>query len=491
MIFATLAAAAWVALVRPGPLSLAYFWDEADVYVPGARWVAEHGLTVTPGVFPDDYSRGHPPLLYLLAGIVFRLFGSAPTVGHLTVLPFTVIAIAGTYLLGARLYDRRVGLAAALLLATTPLFMSIGNMLLPEMPLVALTVLALLALAHGRLGLAILAGVAMVWIKETGIFSAAAIGVGVLFDAWRAGTLRERGAQKRLLLATVPLLALIAFFVWQRFTAGYFVFPHHQNLFTDRPLDASNVLTVWPSLLVWHGRWIVLVSAILAVATGVRAETGASSGAAPSGGWVPSRAAVLAACVALVVFNALFFTKMFWLERYALPAHPGLLVLMCGVLFTGFRRLAPLWRETLAGFAVTLGAVLGVVGLFAPTAADNEEHTFVYADVIATHRAAFAALSDEDAPVFTSWPMTVELEDPALGYAPRPLRAFDVAYVEGEPEGVGAVLVNDASGRAEQLRDFARAHDMRLVRRYRHGRVPVLELWRPDGAQRGGAEPAR
>ena len=45
-----------------------------------ARWVAEHGLDVTPGVFDDDYSRGHPPLFYLLAGAAFLLFGVSPTV---------------------------------------------------------------------------------------------------------------------------------------------------------------------------------------------------------------------------------------------------------------------------------------------------------------------------------------------------------------------------------------------------------------------------
>ncbi|MCA9605359.1 MAG: glycosyltransferase family 39 protein, partial [Myxococcales bacterium] len=131
-------AVAWVAIVRPGGLDLPFFWDEADVYVPGSVWVAAHDLDVTPGVFPDDYSRGHPPLLYLLAGLAFRAFGATPTVGHLLVLPFTVVALAGTYLLGAGLFDRRAGAAAALLLGVTPLFMSMGNMLLPEMPLTAL-----------------------------------------------------------------------------------------------------------------------------------------------------------------------------------------------------------------------------------------------------------------------------------------------------------------------------------------------------------------
>ena len=338
MALALAAAAAWVALIRPGPLSLPYFWDEADVYVPGARWVAAHGLDVTPGVFDDDYSRGHPPLFYLIVAIAFRAFGSAPAVGHLVVLPFTVIALAGTYLLGAALFDRRAGLAAALLLGATPLFLSIGNMVLPEMPLVALTVVALLAFARGRLCVAVACGVAMVWMKETGIFSAAAIGVGVLVDAWQR---RER-PWRRVALATVPLFALLAFFGWQRATAGYFVFPHHQNLFADRPLDLENVLTVWPSLLVWHQRWIVVVAALAALALGVRSRPRVSEAR-----WTPTPSASVAACLALVAFNAVFFTKMFWLERYALPAHPGLLVVLAGALFAGLARVPALARPAL------------------------------------------------------------------------------------------------------------------------------------------------
>ncbi|MEZ4339932.1 MAG: glycosyltransferase family 39 protein [Sandaracinaceae bacterium] len=153
-----------------------------------------HDLDITPGVFPDDYSRGHPPLLYLLAGLAFRAFGATPTVGHLLVLPFTVVALAGTYLLGAGLFDRRAGAAAALLLGVTPLFMSMGNMLLPEMPLTALAVLSFLALARGRVGVAAAAGVAAVWMKETGIFAAAGVGAAVLLDAWWRGSLQGKGS---------------------------------------------------------------------------------------------------------------------------------------------------------------------------------------------------------------------------------------------------------------------------------------------------------
>lgn len=470
VMIALVLATLWVALVRPGPLSLPYFWDESDVYVPGARWVAEHDLDVTPGVFPDDYSRGHPPLLYFLAAVAFRFFGTDPTVGHLVVLPFTVLALVATYLLGAALFGRRVGASAAVLLGATPLFMSIGNMLLPEVPLTALAALSLFAFARGRLVLAVLAGVAAVWMKETGIFAAGAVGIGVLFDAWRRRALRE--SWHRIALATVPLFALLAFFVWQRVHAGYYIFPHHQDLFADRPLELANVLTVWPSIVLRHGRWIVFLGALAALAlkTSVPAPTRDER-------WVPMRSAVIVACLALVLLNAVFFTKMFWLDRYALPAHPGLLVCACGALFAGFRAVAERARRWVAAGVVVAASLLGTLSMRAEAPPDSEELTFAYADVIATHRRAFAALGPQDAPVLTTWPMTVELEEPYLGYVDRPLETIHARSAE-RADRVGAILVNTASHRAADLRREAAGRGMERAGVFRVGLAPTLELYR-------------
>jgi 4-amino-4-deoxy-L-arabinose transferase-like glycosyltransferase len=450
VLFAALASCAWVLVVRAGPIDLPYFWDEADVYVPGARWVAEHGLTITPGVFPDDYSRGHPPLLYLIAAIAFRAFGTDPTVGHALVLPFTALAIASTYLLGASIFDRIAGFAAAALLAATPLFMSIGNMLLPEMPLTALSALALLFFARGKLGLAVLCGVAMVWIKETGIFTAGAIGLALLYESRRTRSWSWRAVG----LALVPLLALLVFFAWQRASAGYFVFPHHQNLFADRPLALENAWTVLPSLGLWHGRWLVILAAIVAL--------GSARVRSPH---------VLFACAALVVLNAIFFAKMFWLERYALPAHPGLLVCAAGLALA-----ARGWRRIASVLAIGLAFGWGLASMRAPAPPDAEEHTFAYADVIATHQAAFAALEPSDAPVLTTWPLDVELEHPYLGYVEAPLATVNARYAADER--VSAILINTASGRAPELREEAARRGMRRVERFRIGVAPAIELYR-------------
>ena len=473
---AGLLATLWFLLVRPGGFDLPFFWDEADVYVPGSRWVAEHGLNVTPGVFPDDYSRGHPPLLYLLAGAAFSLFGATPTVAHLVVLPFGALALAATYGLGASLFGRPAGVAAALMLGCTPLFMTMGNMLLPEMPLTALAVVSLFAYARGRMGFVALAGCAAVLIKETGIFSAGAVGAALLYDAHRSGVLRSRGTLKRIGLALLPLFALVVFFVWQRATAGYFIFPHHQGLFTDRPMSWANLITVVPSLFVWHGRWVVTLAALVAVVVlrkraGEKQETPERS--------QPKRSSVYLAAILLVAFNGIFFAKMFWLERYALPAHPGLLVLLCGAVFALAEGSA---RKAAAGALVLATSVWGLYGMYGPAQRDAEEHTFAYADVIASHRDAIDSIPEEGAFVVTTWPMSVELRFPYLGYVDEEIRSTEFQYLnDDEHDAVTHVIVNSASSQAGELIEFARAQGFVPAGEFQVDDAPRLVVYaRPE-----------
>lgn len=454
----------WAMVVRPGPLSLPYFWDEADVYAPGARWLALHDMNPTPGHFPDDWSRGHPPLLYVVASFAFRMFGSGPAVGHALIVPFTALALAATYLLGKDRGGRMVGVSAAAMLATSPLFMSMGAFLLPEMPLTALTVLALLFASRGQYVGAAIAGVALVWIKETGVGPPIAIAGGVFVEAWRAGQLRERW--RPIAISLTPVLALAAFFVWQRLTAGYFVFPHHQNLFTDRPFSVANVLTVFPSLFIWHGRWLFSAAGVIALVVFARRPV-----------WPTSLKpdATMLAIGFLLLGNVIFFAKMFWLERYALPVHPGVLIVLMLAITEVSRTLPERAQRPVALAPVVLAGAVGLLSLQNP--GEAEEHTFAFADVVHSHREAYARIRalDEDPLIVTTWPLTTELREPWLGYVARPMRSEHPDDLEDQVPDV--VLIDPGSHRAGELRALAEAHDLSLRETISVGSAPPLELW--------------
>lgn len=463
----------WALLVRPGSLSLPYFWDEADVYAPGAKWLADHDLDPTPGHFPDDWSRGHPQLLYVLASFAFRLVGPEPAVGHALIVPFTALALAATYVLGAERAGRAVGAGAALLLATSPLFLSMGAFLLPEMPLTALTALALVLTARGQVVAAATIGVALVALKETGVGPPIAIAGGLAWEALHGGELRRgnlRAALRPITISLTPVLALALFFVWQRATAGYFVFPHHQHLFADRPLALANVLTVFPSLLLWHGRWVL--SACAGVAVLVLARRRAWPAALRAD-------ATSVSIVLLLLGNAVFFTKMFWLERYALPVHPGVCVLLLVAIVEAARRVPTRARSVVAAAPCVAACALGVLALHTP--GEAPEHTFAFADVVETHRAAYARIRGlhlTDPLVVTTWPLTTEVREPWLGYVARPMRSLHADDLAEHPTWTpDVVLVDPSSHERDRLRALARSNGLRLIATVQRGTAPRLELW--------------
>ncbi len=470
---------AWALLVRLGALSLPYFWDEADVYAPGARWLADHDLDPTPGHFPDVWSRGHPPLLYVLGALVFRVFGPGPAVGHAITVPFTALALSATYVLGAELAGatrggRSVGVAAAVLLAVSPLFMSMSAFFLPEMPLTALTVLALVLAARGQIGWAAFVGVLLVWIKETGVGPPIAIAGGLFVEALgQPGDRRAnlRAAARPIAISLLPVVALAVFFVWQRATAGYFIFPHHQALFSDRPFGVWNAITVFPSIFGWHGRW--LVTAVALAALGTLLLRGRSLRGLP-------RDRTSVAIGLLLLGNAVFFAKMFWLERYALPVHPGIVVLLVLAIATFARDLPRRAGIALTALPVAVACVIGLGSLHHVSSA--HEHTFAFADVVASHEEAFDWLSNQDADrlVLTTWPITTEMREPWLGFVDAPMRSVGPESLEeGSAPAPDVVLVDLASSRRDGLRDVARSRGMHVLTTVEHGTAPRLEIWGP------------
>jgi hypothetical protein len=466
---------AWALVVRAGPLSLPYFWDEADVYAPGARWLADHDLDPTPGHFPDVWSRGHPPLLYLIAAMVFRALGPGPAIGHAVIVPFTALALASTYVLGAERGGRAVGIGAAVMLATSPLFLSIGAFLLPEMPLCALTTLALVMLSRGNLGAAAGIGVALVGLKETGVGVPIAIAGGLASEAWqRRGVsppAEMRAARRAIAVSLVPVLALVGFFVWQRATAGYFVFPHHQALFAQGELELTAVGRIVPSVLGWHGRWVVAIAAAIGAVVIVVRGAGSSR---------LRLDATNAAIVLLAAGNAIFFARMFWLERYALPIHPPVCVLLVLVIVEVASRLGDRARAIATAAPIAIAACLGIASLHDLSGAP--EHTFAFADVVRTHREALQRIEREERggeeAIATTWPLTTEMREPWLGYVDVPLRSVHVDHVGDETERpIDRVLIDRSSRAAEALRALARREGMRWRWTVERGSAPGIELW--------------
>lgn len=149
-----------LALVVIGVTALIYFTfatsfplaepDEAR-YAEVAREMLETGDWVTPQL---NYRPllDKPPLLYWLTAAAFRIFGVSEGVARL---PVMIAALAGlwvTFLLGQAMYGPATGAVATILLATSPLYFGMGQVLTMDMLLTLCTMLALAAFWKGFRG---------------------------------------------------------------------------------------------------------------------------------------------------------------------------------------------------------------------------------------------------------------------------------------------------------------------------------------------------
>lgn len=132
----------------------------------------------------------HPPTINILTGLSFELFGPSEWAAHLVPVGFALISFWLIYLLGRKIPSPSIepewlGVAAAWLFAISPLQVEYGKLLNYEVPILTLTLGALVAFgqksARGTLlGIALMVGA--VFVDWGACFLAAALGLSLLFE---------------------------------------------------------------------------------------------------------------------------------------------------------------------------------------------------------------------------------------------------------------------------------------------------------------------
>ena len=99
-------------------LRLPYFWDEAGYYIPAALDFYRAWLLIPKTTLPV----GHPPLVTVYLGLVWRLFGYSVWAARAAMTLIAAATITSLYALGRRVASREIAAWSALLLALSPLF---------------------------------------------------------------------------------------------------------------------------------------------------------------------------------------------------------------------------------------------------------------------------------------------------------------------------------------------------------------------------------
>jgi len=122
---------------------------DESLYAEAAREMYAAGDWVTPRINGVLFFE-KPPLYYWLAAAGFRAFGVSPFAARLPAALMGLLAVALTVAVGARVWGRRAGILAGLALATSLQVALIARMGIMDVPLMCLTMLALLAYAGWR-----------------------------------------------------------------------------------------------------------------------------------------------------------------------------------------------------------------------------------------------------------------------------------------------------------------------------------------------------
>ncbi len=237
-----------------------YYWDESWVYAPAVRTMYENGLSLLPSALSVDYSRGHPLLFHFLAAGWLKIFGTSFIAAHSFALFVSCCCLGAIFCLGRGLFSPNVGLAATLLVAAQSMFFVQSSFLLPEVMVALWILLALLFFHQQRWVAYFLAASALLLTKESGITLIASLLIFVTIKEYITNnTFFYKKLLFQYLFILLPCLPMGVFFVIQKNTFGWFLYPEHIGMMQ---LKWSNFLHQCRNVLeitfVINGRFILL-----------------------------------------------------------------------------------------------------------------------------------------------------------------------------------------------------------------------------------------
>jgi hypothetical protein len=114
-------------------MHLPYFWDEAWVYMPAIRTMAEQGPSIMPGSIDADLYTGHPLLFYFMASSWIKLWGYSNFVAHSLPVLISITLLISMYFINLQWSkSANQALLASMLLAIQPNFLTQSSFLLIE-----------------------------------------------------------------------------------------------------------------------------------------------------------------------------------------------------------------------------------------------------------------------------------------------------------------------------------------------------------------------
>ena len=238
-------------------LSIAYFWDELGVYVPGALKMKDDGtIGLLPANLEPLYSRGHPLLFVFSQAAWFELFGDDVVTGHTFSLLLGVLTLVAFYWCSRNLAGATVALVASITLAAQPVFYAGAGVILPEMMLALFTIPAVWAIIRQRWWWYALWGSLAMMTKESAIVIPGLALLVLFAESIAAKDFFSRNRWRLFLIGLVPILVFALFLIIQRIQNGWFFFPLHVDLMNSLEQGLEDLWYIFKDIMSRQGRII-------------------------------------------------------------------------------------------------------------------------------------------------------------------------------------------------------------------------------------------
>ncbi|PZF73277.1 ArnT family glycosyltransferase [Taibaiella soli] len=256
-----------------------HYWDEAWSYAPAVNLMYHHGPTLLPGSIDVEASRGHPLFFYASAAMWLKIFGNTMVAKHCFALFVSLAQLSIVYIACLRLFNKRVAIVSTILLAAQVTFFVQSAMLLPEILVGLLAFAAIYFYSAGKYFWSFVFLSCLFLTKESGLVMGIVLGADVLLSFFNKSISWPERWKKTGCVGGAGAI-IVAFFLYQHHTYGWFLYPGHTGLIDyswgaifGKVVDSMNDLFVvdkmyrvfWLLLLlsvgiaIWKKQWLWLV----------------------------------------------------------------------------------------------------------------------------------------------------------------------------------------------------------------------------------------
>jgi 4-amino-4-deoxy-L-arabinose transferase-like glycosyltransferase len=201
------------------------WWDE-ESYVWGAIRIWKNNFNP----FIEFWSY-KPPFLYELAALGFKVFGYSRIIPHLIIVVFAILACCFTFLLGEKLFSRKVGFWAAILLFLSPLFFTQSGMFHADLPLATLTLMVIYFYLQKNKWAYLLSAICLVMTKEAGIL---VIGAILIHESvLNIKKIFTPAFIQRSIFLLSPSLFFFLWMVLNKVSLGWYFWPYNLNYYSS------------------------------------------------------------------------------------------------------------------------------------------------------------------------------------------------------------------------------------------------------------------